>query len=324
MPLLNADNYNPPFFLRNGHTNTMFPFLFRKKGTHFQTRKRYHTPDGDFMDVDWCVKPNQKRLAVLLHGLEGSSSSQYIVGATAALSQNSFDIAAINFRSCSGEMNLLPVSYHSGWTDDLHHFLTTNTHAYVEIFICGFSLGGNVTLKYGCDGRYRLDERIKAIAGISVPCDLRGSSKKIMEYKNYLYEQAFLKTLKEKMKLKHLQFPDKVDISQLKSVKTLWDFDEYFTAPVHGFDGAEHYYHQCNSLQYLAGLTLPTLMVNALDDTFLSPSCYPFSIAKDHQLLTLMTPRYGGHVGFTTFGSPHYWTETVILDFFERHSASKW
>ena len=323
MPVLPADNYTPPIWLRNGHINTLYAYLFRRKIHHNYLRQRYITPDDDFFDVDWLKTKNNHRLAILLHGLEGSSSSQYIMGTTYALHQHGYDIAAINFRSCSGDMNTQAVMYHSGWTVDLHQFVSKENSHYDEIFIVGFSLGGNVTMKYCGDGLYPLDEKIKAVVGVSVPCDLKAGSQKIKTLENHLYEQKFIETLLRKIRIKYRQFPDLIDGSKIDDVKTLWDFDDFFTAPVHGFKNAEVYYNTCNSLQFLHNINIPALIVNALDDSFLPDSSYPYSQADANDCLYLMTPKYGGHVGFTTFKSPYYWIETVILDFCNKYSTYK-
>lgn len=310
--------YKPPLWLRNGHINTFYPYFFRKRIKHNYSRKRYITPDDDFFDVDWLVHMGSTKLAILIHGLEGSSDSQYIMGTTHTLSQNGFNIAAFNFRSCSGEMNKQAVLYHSGWTKDLHQFVTEAQSQYEEMYICGFSLGGNVALKYISDGVYPIHPKIKSVIGVSVPCDLKAGSLKIMHLKNHFYEKKFLETLMAKMRIKQQQFPSAADFSKIPSIKTLWDFDEYFTAPIHGFRDAEDYYDSCNCLQFLHNITLPTLLINALDDSFLPPTSYPYDAAINNKNLYLMTPKHGGHVGFTTLGTTYYWIEKEILNFFNR------
>ncbi len=321
MPVLESSSYRPPVWLRNGHINTIYPYYFRKKNLLLYIRERFSTPDNDFYDVDWLLSENKKRLCILLHGLEGSSGSQYIRGNAKTLYNHEFNIAAINFRSCSGEINRQPTMYHSGFTKDLHHFVQNVEAKFDEIFLCGFSLGGNVVMKYAGDGVYSLSPKIKAIAGVSVPCDLRAGSIKIMERKNHFYETKFLETLLKKVKIKHQHHPDKIDIRWLNKVKTLWDFDDRFTSTLHGFQDAEDYYRQCNSKQFLSHIKIPALIINAKDDTFLPESSYPYDEAKSNENLFLMTPKYGGHVGFTTFGTDSYWNETNVLKFFMQYSA---
>ena len=322
MPLVESSSYKPPLWLRNGHINTIYPYYFRKKTILPYNRKRMFTQDDDFFDVDWLLSENNKRLCILLHGLEGSSASQYIWGNANTLFNQGFNVAAINFRSCSGEMNKQLTMYHSGFTHDLHYFIQSIESGFEEIFICGFSLGGNVVMKYAGDGVYPISDKIKALAGISVPCDLSAGSKKIKERKNHLYEKKFLDTLLEKVKIKHQLHPDKIDIKWINKVHTLWDFDDKFTSSLHGFVNAEDYYDQCNSKQFLTQICKPALIINALDDTFLPLSSYPYDEAKKNENLFLMTPKYGGHVGFTTFGTDSYWNETNILHFFKQYSLT--
>lgn len=308
--------YNPDFPFRNAHINTLYPYLFRKKKNLPFVRERINTPDQDFFDVDWWLNENKKRLVILLHGLEGSTNSQYINGMAQLMYQNQYNIAAINFRSCSGEMNLQMDMYHSGFTKDLHYFLSTKTTQFEAIYICGFSLGGNVTMKYISDQIETISPKIKAAAGISVPCDLKGGSIKLKKWYNHLYEQRFLATLLKKVALKHKMMPDKIDISNIHKIKTLWDFDEIYTAGFHGFLDAEDYYQQCSSVTHLQNINIPTIMINALDDSFLSECSYPYEIAESHRYFHLSTPKHGGHVGFSSVKNPYYWSERMVLDFF--------
>jgi uncharacterized protein len=319
MPLLEASDYRPPLLFRNGHINTFYPYLFRKINHPGYQRIRVHTPDGDFTDIDTIFNGN-RRLAVLLHGLEGSSNSQYILGTSALLSSAGWDIAAINFRSCSGEMNLTPTLYHSGFTDDLHFILNGFKNQYDELFLTGFSLGGNVVMKYLGDRRYQIPENVKAAAGVSVPCDLAGGSIKIATKENYLYQKNFLNSLGAKMKIKAEQFPEIIDADKLTITRTLIDFDNHFTAPLHGFKDAKDYYAQSSCNQFLRQIQIPSLIINALDDTFLPDTSYPVEAALANPDLFLLTPGFGGHVGFTTYRAKNYWSEQKIKAFFEGFS----
>jgi predicted alpha/beta-fold hydrolase len=277
-------------------------------------RLRLNTPDDDFIDMD-VLHGGYRKVAVLCHGLEGSSQSQYIQGTAGLLHANGFDIAAMNYRGCSGEANRQVRSYHSGATNDLQLVIHSVLPSYDEIYLIGFSLGGNLVLKYSCDLVYPLHDKIKRVVSVSVPIDLKGASKELLKFKNKLYAYNFLQTLKAKTKQKHRQFPDKINIDLLERVKTVWDFDEYFTSRLHDFDGAEDYYDKCNSKQFLFNCQLPTLIINAEDDPFLSKSCFPIELATRHEHLHLLMPRYGGHVGFVHYRAEHYWNEWEILHF---------
>lgn len=221
MPIIDHQDYKPGIIFRQGHINTLFPYIFRIKPKLPYSRKRYTTPDADFYDVDWLLADHTRNLVVLLHGLEGSSASQYINGMSRIMAACDFNVAAINFRSCSGEMNKNKVMYHSGFTQDLHHFLSIEAPNFDNIYLCGFSLGGNVVMKYSSDGKYQLPNNLKAVAGISVPIDLQGGSHELKKWSNRMYEKNFLGTLLKKIKKKHRLFPDEISLDHIKKVKTL-------------------------------------------------------------------------------------------------------
>jgi len=189
---------------------------------------------------------------------------------------------------------------------------------YESIYLVGFSLGGNLVLKYNGDSLFSLSSKIKANVAISVPVDLKGSSIALRRSENTLYSWRFLRTLSKKMHLKHHQFPENLDIRQLKKVKTLTDFDDYFTSKINGFEDAEDYYLKASSKQFIPNISKPTLLINALDDPFLSESCFPVREANESSNFYLMTPLHGGHVGFISKGD-FYWSEYQILNFLDRN-----
>ena len=315
MPIIESD-YTPILPLRNGHINTIYSSIFRKIETVSFTRKRIETPDDDFLDIDFLEGGN-KKIVVLCHGLEGSSSSKYIQATSGLLHSNGHDIAAMNYRFCSGEINRQLRTYHSGETEDLNTVINAVLPDYDEIYLIGFSLGGNIVLKYVGDNKYTLNPKVKATVGISVLVDLYGAALELSKLKNRVYTKLFLKTLGQKIKLKHKQYPTRFDIKQLKKVKRLMDFDEYFTSPINGFENARDYYAQSNSKQFLHQIRTPTLVINSLDDPFLSKSCYPYNEARENEYLHLMTPKFGGHVGFFSPKRKYLWHEKQILNFFE-------
>jgi len=314
MPVITTTDYRPPFPFTNGHVNTIFPSLFRQQTLPPYRRERITTPDDDFLDIDHLHNGN-KSLAILCHGLEGSSASQYIQGTALALHANDWDVTAMNYRSCSGEINRQIRMYHSGATSDLHLIIQYLEKAYERIALVGFSLGGNLVLKYLGDGIYPLNGKIERAAAISVPVDLVGGSVEISKRKNIIYDRRFLKTLRKKILEKHQQFPDAINISDLNKVKTIRDYDDYFTGPIHGFKDAADYYEKCNSKQFLTAIKIPTLLLQALDDPFLPDSCYPIKETELNKQLTLMLSKYGGHVGFSLPGKSHYWEELKILEY---------
>jgi predicted alpha/beta-fold hydrolase len=189
---------------------------------------------------------------------------------------------------------------------------------YDSVYLVGFSLGGNLILKYNGDGLFSLSPKIKANVAISVPVDLKGSSISLKRCENVLYRWRFIRTLSKKMYLTHQQFPNELDVAPLKKVKTLTDFDDFFTSKINGFKDAEDYYLKASSKQFIPNITKPTLLINALDDPFLSESCFPISEAEENAKFYLMTPSNGGHVGFISKGD-FYWSEYQILNFLNRN-----
>ena len=316
MPLIETD-YKPPLFFKNRHVNTIYSSLFRKTKPLSFKRKRIETLDDDFLDID-LIENGSRKIVILCHGLEGSSDSKYIQATAKLLSLNGYSVAAMNYRFCSGEINRQLVTYHSGKTDDLHTVINFVLPNYDSVYLVGFSLGGNLILKYNGDGLFSLSPKIKANVAISVPVDLKGSSISLKRFENILYRWRFLRTLSKKMHLKHQQFPNELDVAPLKKVKTLTDFDDFFTSKINGFKDAEDYYLKASSKQFISNITKPTLLINALDDPFLSESCFPISEAEENVKFYLMTPSNGGHVGFISKGD-FYWSEYQILNFLNRN-----
>ncbi len=313
MPIL-ATDYQPTFPFRNAHINTIYSSLFRRLKSLPFKRRRIETPDDDFLDVDF-LENGSRKIVVLCHGLEGSSSSKYILATAGLLQANGYAIAAMNYRFCSGEINRQLTTYHSGKTDDLHLVINQLLPNYDAIYLVGFSLGGNLVLKYSGDGIYALSSKIKATVAVSVPIDLHTSSLELSKPKNLLYTWRFLRTLAKKIRLKHQQYPLEVAVEPLKKIKQLIDFDEYYTSSLNGFNNAADYYAQASSKQFLDSIKIPTLLINAMDDPFLSPTCFPLEEAEKSRYFHLMTPRYGGHVGFVSFLRKHYWIEQQIMAF---------
>jgi len=316
MPILDAQDYNPPHLFKNGNINTIYPFLFRKKIDPPFRRVRFETSDNDFIDLDLLQNDNP-RLVVICHGLEGNTESQYMRHTSHHLYANNWDVLCINFRSCSGEMNRKLQMYHSGFTDDVHEVLVKYSAYYPTLALVGFSLGGNVILKYLSDGLKPIPSNLKVAVALSVPVDLSKSAQKISSLSNWMYDKRFRISLEDKIRKKHQYFPDDIDLSYLDKIKTLRDFDDYYTGPIHGFDGAEDYYAKCHCKQFLPDISLPTLLITAEDDPFLPRDCYPYEIAAEHDQFYFMAPKFGGHVGFTTFGSNYYWNEHKTLQFID-------
>ena len=318
MPILAQSSYRAPLWLRNGHLQTIWPALFRKIPLPRLWRERLETPDGDFFDIDRipAVPGTQAcRVVILSHGLEGHSRRSYMLATARALNLAGWDVVARNFRGCSGEPNRKLRLYHSGETDDLALAVQyCEALGYTDIALAGFSMGGNQKLKYV--GENRLPASVRAAAGISVPCDLEGAAEVLARPSRALYMTYFLRTLREKLYLKKQQFPDALDLTGLESIRTFNEFDERFTAPMHGFRSALHYWRESGCINVLDTIRIPTLLVNAADDPFLSAGCYPQNTAATNPALTLEVPRWGGHVGFVGTGSMADWMARRVVSFF--------
>jgi predicted alpha/beta-fold hydrolase len=317
MPLVSSD-YNPSFLFKKGHVSTIYSGLIRRVEGVIQQRERLELADGDFMDLDWSFTTGTShQLVLLLHGLEGNGQRPYITGCAREFNRNGYDACAVNFRGCSGETNRLYRSYHSGATEDLDavilHIL--NTKKYQRIYINGFSLGGNMALKYVGENR-DLPKEIKGVVGISVPCGLHSSLVELLKPKNFLYARRFKKHLVAKLKAKQKLHPGLIKDSDIRNIKNLKDFDDIYTSRAHGFADALDYYNQCSCLPFLRGISVPSLLLNAKNDSFLGPECYPFREAENSPFLYLETPYFGGHVGFY-LPDNRYYNEKRAINFLE-------
>lgn len=315
MPVIES-TYKPPFWAKNGNVATVYSGLIRKVKGLAQQRERLNLADGDFMDLDWSYTSQPTRsVIILLHGLEGHAQRPYITGSAKLFNEGGIDAVGVNFRGCSGEPNRLYRSYHSGATEDLHavveHVLSLDR--YDQLYIKGISLGANMALKYVGEGN-TLASQIKAVIAVSAPCDLKGSCDALQSLKNRPYAIRFLDHLKKKLQPKLIQFPDQLSKHDYDAIKTLIDFDDVYTAKAHGFKDAYDYYHQCSSRQFLPEVKIPSLIINALNDSFLTPSCFPVKEGKENPQIYLEMPKYGGHVGFIT-SRGFYYNEQRALDF---------
>jgi len=315
MPVLDS-SYKTPYFFRNGHISTAFSGLIRTVKDVIQERERIILPDDDFIDLDWSYS-NEKttKVIILLHGLEGNAQRPYMTGTAKLFNQNSIDAVSVNFRGCSGHDNLKFRSYHSGATEDLEAVIQhlVNNKDYKEIYIKGISLGGNMVLKY-LGERTEVPKQLKAVIAVSVPCSLGGSAKQLHAFENKLYHDRFKKHLVNRLKIKQQHFSDMLSLKDLNSIKTLYDFDNVYTAKAHGFKDGADYYKQCSCLQFLPNIKIPALVINALNDSFLSSDCYPVKEAKQNSNLFLEMPKHGGHVGFVDKKNIYY-NEKRALDF---------
>jgi hypothetical protein len=313
---LTPSNYNPPLWFKNAHVSTIYSAKFRKTPKLLQKREKIVLSDGDFLHVDWSfTSPSKNRIIILLHGLEGNAQRPYIKAMAYHCINNNWDVAALNFRGCSGVTNLKYESYHAGKTNDLqeviNHVLEKNR--YTEIALIGFSLGGNLALKY-LGTQTTIPKEIKKAVAISTPVHLKSSLIALEKPENFIYRTVFLKSLRKKVTEKMHRFPEKITKSDLAKITSLKTFDDIYTAPAHGFKDAEDYYNKNSSLQFLPLIKTKVLLLNSLNDTFLSPKCFPKEFAYKKNNFYLETPKYGGHVGFHQTNHCYY-NERRALEF---------
>ena len=315
MPVINS-SFDPSWLFKNGFISTVYSGLIRRLKI-IQYRERITLRDGDFIDLDWSyAKKTSKSLIVLLHGMEGHGQRPYVTGPALLFNNNNVDAICVNFRGCSGELNLKYSSFHSGMTQDLEDIIkyVVSLNRYDSIFIKGISLGANILLKYLGEGN-NIPIQVKAGMAVSAPCDLSGSAKALHKLINLPYQINFLWGLLKLLKQKQKQFPNIISRSQIRSIFTLNDFDEVYTSRAHGFKNAQDYYAKASSLQFLKSIKIPVLILNALNDSFLSKDCFPYEEAKKNSSLYLETPQFGGHVGFIS-RKGFYYNEKRALEFF--------
>lgn len=293
------------------HISTIWASQFRKSPQLSLKRTRVELDDGDFIDLD-AHQNGSNQLVLLLHGLEGNSDSRYMKHMASMFIKEGWDAILMNHRSCSGEDNRLFSCYHSGKSDDLNRILNyiTKTTNYDSIVLIGFSLGGNLSLKY-LGENWKKPKNLKACVSISPPIDLGACGNALNSRKNWVYAQTFLSTMRKKLELKLQKFPEQ-DHGQLKRVKNLHDFDNEYTGPAHNFGNAQGYYDNCSAKYFIKNITLPTLIILAKNDSFMQAPCYPYDLVESMEKVYLETPEYGGHVGFVQSGGVYYQEERAL------------
>jgi predicted alpha/beta-fold hydrolase len=300
--LSNSASIQSPFWLRGSHAQSIFPALFRKVELLTPRLERLTLPDDDFLDVDWYVQGDSlgdKPLLIVSHGLEGNSRRPYVKGLVKTFLEKGVNAMAWNYRSCSGEPNKSLRFYHSGATDDLDFVIQyAIQQGAKEIYLAGFSLGGNLTLKWLGEKGENPPKSIRKAVAFSVPLHLSSSSRTLARWDNGIYTSRFLQTLLEKVNEKSARYPLDITPAMLSRIRSLFDFDNVITGPLHGFKDAEDYYEQSSSLYFLDKIRIPTLIINAKNDPFLSPECFPESLVSTLEQVFLEIPQEGGHCGF--------------------------
>lgn len=317
MPVVRQSTYpGPPRYLFNGHLQTIVPSVFRKiEGVAYE-RERFMLSDDDFVDIDW-LDTRSKKLVVLTHGLEGDSGRHYIKGTAKLFAQYGWDVLAWNCRSCSGEMNKAFRLYNHGEIGDISELIdhALRTKHYEKIALVGYSMGGNISLKYvGVTGK-DLPDVVQGVAAFSAPTNLKTSAELLDLPKNRLYRERFMQKLAKKITAKSELYPGKLDMERLKNVKVWKDFDDFFSAPVNGYRDADDFYEQASAVNFIKEVHIPVLICNAQNDPILNDDCAPKALAEKHPYLFVETPKTGGHVGFMVKNDEFTWSERRALDF---------
>lgn len=322
--------FEPHPLFRNTHVQTLAGEYFRpKKGIVFR-RTRLDTPDGDFLDLDFPEVPNytwadlgdEAPILYFLHGLEGDARRGYAHDLYKSAAQAGFRCVGLNYRSCSGEMNRNPRFYHMGATDDVgfaHQWLLEQFPK-APMFVVGVSLGANMLLKYFGECGESLSERVLAGVAISPPFVATGHQPLSDEVLGRFYGRYLLQKLQGKVRLKaEILRETAADPYKALTAMTLRDFDNAITAPLHGFQDAQDYYAKSNSVNFIAGIRRPTLVIRAQDDPFFNADI-PYDKINANPYLYPSFPLHGGHVGFIEGTSPtnyQNWAQRQVLRFFE-------
>jgi len=315
--------FHPAWWLRNRHAQTVWRRLFGQEPAIVYRRERVETPDGDFLDLDWAeyqTPANTAPLVLVLHGLEGSSEAKYVRGLLSEAATRGWSGVAMNFRSCSGELNRLPWFYHSGETEDLDFVVSTLAarSPHRPIALVGYSLGGNVLLKWLGERGEKVPDQVCAAVAVSVPFDLGVAAHCVDHGVDRVYGRLFLQTLKAKAIAKAQRFPGLIDARRVHRLSSFAQFDEHVTAPIHGFADARDYWTRSSSAPWLPAIRRPTLLINAVDDPFLPAVYLPRDVvARSSFLEAEFTPR-GGHVGFIDGAWPwaaSYWVDRRAVAF---------
>ena len=317
---LTRSDFRAPWWLKSAHLQTMFATLFHRARAFSLRRERFELDDGDFLDLDW-TPGTQGPVVLVLHGLEGSSDSPYARGMLETIHAHGWRGVVMHFRGCSGEPNRLPRSYHSGDTRDLAQ-VAANLRARNDVpalAAVGYSMGGNVLLKWL--GEQGADVPLAAAVAVSVPYTLSLAAERLSQGLSRLYQRRLLDDLRAKLRRKFSGTTTVIDLQQAHASRNFWEFDDRVTAPLHGFSDVHDYYTRSSSRQYLGNIGIPTLMLHAEDDPFMTPQALPTGDELSSSTRLEVSLR-GGHVGFVHGRlpwRPRYWLEERVPAFLESY-----
>lgn len=319
MEFIYHNHFKPAWWLPGGHLQTLWSSFKKRKFLFKTVRERLILPDKDFIDLDWVESNNSGPIVVIMHGLEGSIKSSYVRGILSALKQHGFRAVLMNFRGCSGEHNHTSKAYHAGETSDFDFVVQTLHQRYPseKLAAIGFSLGGNVLLKYL--GETHRNHLLSCAVAVSVPFLLNRSADRMQAGFSVIYQNKLLALLRKKMRNKNKFVPLPVDVNNIEKIKNFWQFDTEITAKLYNFKDANEYYQQSSSAYYLSSIKIPTLILHARNDPFLYADAIPIQSALP-ACVQLQLSKSGGHVGFVSGAIPgraRYWLEEKIPDYIQ-------
>lgn len=316
---MNLPEYRAPAWLINAHAQTIWPRTLMGLLPDYR-RERWETPDGDFIDLDWVEGPADAPLLVLFHGLEGSSHSHYARAIMRAVKAHGWCGVVPHFRGCSGEPNRLPRAYHSGDSDEIDWVLRRlqAQNPQRALYAAGISLGGNALAKWAGERGEEAAQVVRAIASICAPLDLAVAGRTLERGFNRLYTEYFLRSMRPNALVKLARFPGIGNRERIERARTLYEFDDAVTAPLHGFRNADDYWKRASAKPHLPGIRVPALLLNARNDPFLPAHALPAAHEVSHAVMREF-PEHGGHVGFVSGRFPGHldWLPRRLIAFFE-------
>jgi predicted alpha/beta-fold hydrolase len=317
--------FTPDRTLKNGHAQTIYASLFHKPRNIYKSEKiRVRIDENTLIKCLYTKIPQSKKCVILIHGLEGSANSNYVLSTSNKLLAKGISVVRMNIRNCGDTLHLTDTLYNAGLTSDVFKLIKycNQDLGYKEIFIAGFSLGANIVLKLAGEAGKNIPEGLVGVCAVSPPLDLSLSAKAIIKTENKVYDRYYLTRLVNTYTLKNKYYPDKFDLDVLKKVKNLKDFDDYITGPSFDYKDAEDYYQNNSSLKFLPNINIPTLIIQAKDDPIIPFSCTEAALKIDNNNISYLITDHGGHVGFingkkeTSNDYDKYWAENRLIDFF--------
>ncbi|MEK6323745.1 MAG: alpha/beta fold hydrolase [Acidobacteriota bacterium] len=315
----------PPPKLRNAHAQTLAGTLIprRFKFVTESAEPRYFDTAPGVRVLAHCSWQNERTTRptlLILHGMEGSTESRYMLGTADKALAAGFNAVRVNTRNCGGTEHLTSTLYHAGLTEDLRHIISElgERDGLDEIYVSGFSLGGNVVLKLAGEYGSSTPHALKGVMAVSPTIDLNASADAIELRSNSVYNMRFVLSLRARMRRKARLFPERYDLSRLRGVWSIRKFDDVYTAPHSGFGNVANYYERASSLQFISRITVPTLIIHAQDDPFIPFASFMHRDIESNPNVALLAPEQGGHVGFIAAdreGEERFWSEVIAVEF---------